>query len=106
MTTPGQPIPDLPAPETISPAPKWWGRSLTIWGAIVTALSTVLPLLGPAFGFSITPELVQQLGDNVVVLAQALGGVAGTVMAIWGRIRATAPIARRQSPQGPQPLTS
>lgn len=97
MPTLGFPIPHMPAPDTSTAATsKWWGHSLTIWGTIITTLSTVLPVLGPALGLNITGDLIRQLGENVVVLAQAVGGVAGTVMAIWGRIRATQPIERRQ----------
>lgn len=97
MPTPALPIPDLPAPDPLAPAaPKWWGRSLTIWGTVITAFSTVLPVLAPALGLDITPELVRQLGDSVLMFAQALGGLVGTVMAVWGRIRAGGPIERRQ----------
>ncbi len=84
-----------PAPAPAG-APKWWGNSMTIWGIMVTALSTVLPAVAPALGFNITADLVRQLGDNVVVSAQALGGLVGTGMAIYGRIRASQPIERRQ----------
>jgi hypothetical protein len=76
--------------------PKWWGHSLTIWGIVVTTLSTVLPALGPAFGFNVTAELIRQLGDNVVIFGQAAGGLIGTILAIYGRLRATAPIERLQ----------
>ncbi len=97
MLTPNFPIPDLLATDhPVTPTPKWWGQSLTIWGTIIATLSTVVPVLGPALGINITGELIRQLGENVVVLAQAVGGVAGTAMAIWGRIRATQPIERRQ----------
>jgi hypothetical protein len=96
MPSPGLPIPDLPATDNPTVlAPKWWGQSLTIWGTIITTLSTVVPILGPALGVNIGGELIRQLGDNVVLLAQAIGGVAGTAMAIWGRIRASQPIERR-----------
>jgi hypothetical protein len=97
MPTPSLPIPDLPTTDhPATPAtPKWWGQSLTIWGTIITTLSTVVPVLGPALGVNVTGELIHQLGDNVVLLAQAIGGVAGTAMAIWGRIRASQPIERR-----------
>jgi pimeloyl-ACP methyl ester carboxylesterase len=76
--------------------PKWWAHSMTIWGVIVTTLSTVLPAIGPALGLNITADLIQQLGDNVVVFGQALGGLVGTVLAIYGRVRASAPLQRRQ----------
>lgn len=96
MPNPNLPLPLLSATsQPAAPAPKWWGQSLTIWGTIITTLSTVVPILGPALGINIGSELIRQLGDNVVVLAQAIGGVAGTAMAIWGRIRASQPIERR-----------
>jgi uncharacterized protein (TIGR02594 family) len=81
---------------TAEAAPKWWGNSMTIWGVIVTTLSTVLPVLGPVFGLNITAELIHQLGDNVVLFGQALGGLIGTVLTIYGRARASAPLERRQ----------
>jgi hypothetical protein len=96
MTTPAipnLPIPDLPAPL---PLPKWWGNSMTIWGTLLTAATTVLPVVAPALGLDLTPEMMRQLGNGVMGTAQALGGVIGTGLAIWGRIRATAPIERRQ----------
>lgn len=37
------------------PATKWWGNSLTIWGAILTGLTTVLRTLGPVIGVDLTP---------------------------------------------------
>ena len=40
--------------------------------------------------------LIRQLGDNVVTFAQAAGGLIGTVMAIYGRIRSSTPLQRRQ----------
>lgn len=80
-----------PATET-----KWWGYSLTIWGTLITTLSTVLPALGPLLGIELSAEIVRQLGDQVVATAQALAGLAGTVLAIYGRVRASQPLARRE----------
>ena len=82
--------------ETTVQGTKWWGNSVTIWGILITALTTVLPALGPVLGLNLTAELIKQLGDNVVQLVQAAGGLIGTAMAIWGRVRATTPIERRQ----------
>ncbi len=48
------------------PAAKWWGQSITIWGAVITGLSTVLPALGPAFGIDITGDLVREAGAGIV----------------------------------------
>ncbi|KAB2911619.1 MAG: TIGR02594 family protein [Hyphomicrobiaceae bacterium] len=84
------------ASTSTSSGAKWWGESMTIWGVIVTSLSTVLPVLGPVFGINITAELIRQLGDNVVLFGQAAGGLAGTIMTIYGRARATTALERRQ----------
>jgi uncharacterized protein (TIGR02594 family) len=82
-------------PTTTKPSPKWWGESVTIWGAVITALSTVLPALGPAIGIDITGELVREAGEHLVETVQAVGGLIGTAMTIYGRVRATAPLDRR-----------
>lgn len=74
---------------------KWWGESLTIWGAIVTALSTLLPLLGPLIGLDISTEMVEQFGETVARLIQLFGGITGTTMTLYGRARASAPLTRR-----------
>ena len=74
---------------------KWWGQSITIWGAIITGLSTVLPTLGPALGIDITGDLVRELGNNIVLTVQAVGGLIGTLMTICGRMRASTPLAQR-----------
>ena len=85
-----------PTSTTQTPDSKWWGRSMTMWGVIITALSTVLPVMGPLMGLDITAELVRQLGDQVIVIAQAVGGLVGTILAIWGRARATTSLERKQ----------
>lgn len=79
-----------------SQASKWWGHSMTIWGAIITAASTVLPTIGPLFGIDITPDLVQEFGDQVILVVQAIGGLIGIIMTIYGRTRATASLERKQ----------
>jgi lysozyme family protein len=83
-------------PTAALPDAKWWGNSMTIQGIIVTTLSTVLPVLGPVFGLNITAELIHQLGDNVVTFGQAAGGLIGTILAIYGRLRTSTPLERRQ----------
>ena len=79
-----------------STQPKWWAQSMTIWGIIITTLSTVLPVVGPVVGFNISAELVQQLGDGILQVRQAAGGLTGTALTVWGRLRATQPLARAQ----------
>jgi lysozyme family protein len=75
--------------------PKWWGNSLTIWGTIITALSTVLPVVGQLMGLDVSSEIIQNFGDQVSHVLQGVGGVLGTVMAVYGRLRATAPLQQR-----------
>ncbi len=70
-------------------AVKWWGQSLTVWGTIITAASTVIPVLGPLIGIDITGEMIRQLGTQSVQVVQAIGGLAGTIMTVYGRVRAT-----------------
>lgn len=89
-------------PQTTTTAPgaqqtgaKWWGQSMTIWGVIITGLSTVLPVVGPLFGINITAALVQQLGDAVVQFGQAGAGLVGLALTVWGRVRAVQPLVRR-----------
>lgn len=95
----GTPSPEenepMSTPDTIPTDGKWWGRSLTIWGVIVTALSTVLPIVAQVFGIELSPDLVRQLGASLTTLAQAVAGVVGIVMTIVGRFRARQPLVRQ-----------
>ena len=84
---------DMAASST--PTTKWWGNSVTIWGALLTGLSTVLPALGPAIGIDITSDLVREVGEKIVETTQAVGGLIGLAMTIYGRVRATQPLERR-----------
>ncbi len=73
---------------------KWWGHSMTIWGTVVTILSSVLPALAPVTGIDVTPDLIQNAGRGVVDAVQAVGALVGTLMTIYGRVRADQPIQR------------
>jgi uncharacterized protein (TIGR02594 family) len=97
-----QPIGDRPMTELnnttpiATPAPaKWWGESLTVWGALITAASTVIPAFGPLIGLDISAELVRQLGGQGVQAVQALGGLFGTLLTLYGRVRATTRLERK-----------
>jgi len=85
------PMANAPAPAA-SPDTKWWGHSMTVWGIVMTTLSAVLPTIGPLLGLNVTAELVQQLGDQIVAVVQALGALVGTVLTIYGRVRANLPL--------------
>lgn len=85
-----------PAPSNAAPLdPKWWGQSMTIWGALVTGLAAVLPALGPAIGVSISPDTVHTGADQLTAIIQAVIGLAGTIAAVRGRINATRPLQQR-----------
>jgi hypothetical protein len=92
MTDPTQAPAEAPAAPATT---KWWAHSLTIWGALITGISAVLPTVAPLIGLDIKPEVVRQLGDQAVLAVQALGGVAGTILTIYGRMRATTTLERR-----------
>ncbi|MBI1385700.1 MAG: TIGR02594 family protein [Rhizobiales bacterium] len=79
----------------MSSAPKWWGQSLTIWGAIITSLSTILPLVGPLVGLDLSASSIIEFGDQVTRMLQVLGGLVGTAMTVYGRLRATSPLTQR-----------
>lgn len=87
---------DLTNDITGSAEPKWWGQSLTIWGVVITALSSVVPALAPVIGVDIPADMVQDAGGQVVSTVQAITGLAGTLLAIFGRIRAKQPLSRRE----------
>lgn len=82
--------------EDGTPATKWWGHSLTVWGAFVTAAAAILPTLGPLIGIDITSDAVRQIGSDVGSIVQAIIGVLGTLMTLYGRARATVPLVRRE----------
>jgi lysozyme family protein len=75
---------------------KWWGHSLTVWGAFVTAAAAILPTLGPLVGLDITSDAVRQIGSDAGAIVQAITAFVGTLMTLYGRARATAPLVRRE----------
>ena len=97
--TAASPATSSPAPQTepapVAPPAKWWGESMTIWGALLTAVTTVAPAILSAFGIEISAEILQKLGSQTAVAVQALIGLAGTLLTIFGRLRATATLERR-----------
>ncbi|MDI7861254.1 hypothetical protein MRS76_04740 [Rhizobiaceae bacterium n13] len=60
-------------------------RSRSVWGAIVAILAAILQLAGGEFGAAERQEMV----DAAVTIAGAIGGV----LALYGRLEATARIA-------------
>lgn len=81
--------------STRNDATKWWLQSRTIWGAIITAAATLAPVLGPVIGIQLPSDVVQQVGDQALTVIQALTGLAGTILTIYGRLTATSALTRR-----------
>ncbi len=69
-------------------AGKWWAQSKTLWGTLITAAATVLPVIAPAFGIALPADIIHTFGDQAVTAAQALAGLFGTALAIYGRFKA------------------
>ncbi|MEQ1672651.1 MAG: glycosyl hydrolase 108 family protein [Hyphomicrobium sp.] len=88
---PGQTMPGQDAPAS----GKWWVESKTVWGTLITAMATVLPVIGPLFGLHIPGEVITQFGEQAIVVVQALAGLFGTILTIYGRSQATAPLVRQ-----------
>lgn len=84
------------ATKTQTQSPKWWGQSFTIWGIAITALTAVLPSLGPVLGIEISAELATAIGRELTNLLQGGGGLLGTMIAIYGRLRAEGPLIRKR----------
>ncbi len=94
--------PQLPATSSSVPASlpksasKWWGESMTIWGTLLTAVTTVAPALLATVGIDLPASLLQQLGNDAITAVQAIVGLIGTLMTIAGRVRATQPLVMRR----------
>lgn len=88
-------IPTSPTTGTASADSKWWGHSLTIWGTILTAVSTVAPALLANVGIDLPASLIQALGRDLITFVQAAIGLGGTIMTVVGRFRASTPLERR-----------
>jgi uncharacterized protein (TIGR02594 family) len=93
------PLPgDVPGHDATMPGGqvggKWWPQSKTVWGTLITLVTTVLPVLGPLIGINISADMIALLGDQAVVVIQALGGLLGTLLALYGRSQATGPLTR------------
>ena len=86
--TPGAPVnPDDDA--------KWWLQSKTLWGTLITAAATVVPVIAPAFGITLPADVIKTFGDQALNAMQAVAGLVGTILAIYGRLNATASLTRR-----------
>ncbi|RUP11105.1 TIGR02594 family protein [Hyphomicrobium sp.] len=83
--------------KTTDDGSKWWAQSKTLWGTLITAAATVLPVVAPAIGVSLPANLIQTFGDQVLTAVQALTGVFGTALAIYGRFKASSVLSLRKN---------
>ena len=74
---------------------KWWAQSKTVWGAAITAVATVVPVLGPLIGIELSADVVRQAGEQTLAAIQACAGLFGTLLTIYGRLKADGPLIRR-----------
>jgi uncharacterized protein (TIGR02594 family) len=80
--------------ETAEPG-KWWAHSKTVWGALITTAATVLPIIGPLIGIHLPADVITKLGDQTVVVVQAIAGLIGTVLTLYGRSQADTRLVRK-----------
>jgi uncharacterized protein (TIGR02594 family) len=89
---------DTPMSDTgTTDTTKWWAESRTFWGTLITAAATVLPLLGPVVGVSLPADVIQTFGDQAITAVQAVAGLVGTGLAIYGRFKASTLLTVRKN---------
>lgn len=59
---------------------KKWYTSKGVWGGLIAFLSILLGV----FGYNLSPEE----GEQLVLALTALGGAVGSVLSIYGRVKA------------------
>lgn len=74
---------------------KWWIKSKTIWGALISAAAAIAPALGPLIGVDLPSDVIKDAGDQTVTAVQAVAGLIGTLLTIYGRLAATVPLIRQ-----------
>lgn len=71
---------------------KWIGRSMTIWGMIITVTSTAGPVLAPLIGGEVNPGEIAELGTTGTAWLNATGAFVGSILTVVGRFRAKTPV--------------
>lgn len=68
-------------------------QSLTIWSVLVVLLAQAVKLI---FGYDLTAadqQLIVNSAQQIVEVVSTVATIIGGFLALWGRIRATRPIA-------------
>jgi len=74
--------------------PKNWWASKTIWASVLATVWPILMFLSKQFGFDLPAA------DTVAGALGDIGTVVLSVIAIYGRVTASAPIAKPSTPTG------
>ncbi len=83
--------------ETSDETGKWWAQSKTLWGTLITAAATVLPVIARAIGVSLPADVIQTFGNQTITAVQAVAGLFGTALAIYGRFKASTVLSLSKS---------
>lgn len=79
--------------KVVEVQPKWIGKSMTFWGAAISAIAVVYQVGKPILDsvgvtIPVTPADIQAAGNAGSAIITAIGGVAGLALTIIGRMRA------------------
>lgn len=89
--------PDMQGEVITATPPKWWAKSKTVWGAIVSAVAVLGPVLFPALqslGVPIDASVFAAIDAFVQTGFQAIAGLIGAGLTVWGRLDAKSPLRR------------
>lgn len=102
LDEPGMPAPIPPTQEpplmtdqNVQP-PKWWLESITMWGAIITAVAAYAPYISFFTGFPINEDMVRLFGEAVTIAMQNTGIAVGILLTVVGRLKAKTSLTSKE----------
>ena len=69
---------------------KKWYASKTIWGGLIMLIATGLQVTGVV---SVSADEQAAFTDNIVLIVTVVGQIVGSLLAIWGRLKAKTAIS-------------
>ena len=67
-------------------------KSKRFWGMFITAVTAILPVVGPFVGIHVNAGTIMGLGEAGVTLLAALGGFVGLFVTFVGSMKAKGPM--------------
>ncbi|HKJ73895.1 MAG TPA: hypothetical protein VKA19_07240 [Alphaproteobacteria bacterium] len=67
---------------------KFFLKSKTVWGVMITFLTTAWGPINSFLGLDIGVDMITTFGQQGTQVIQAVGAFVGTAMVIWGRFAA------------------